>query len=70
MAEIETERRGKSGDVAGAARARMAVRSMDAEARAETGGISEDEFGRFFVNVVKFDCRLLVRYKLIFRWVV
>ena len=31
----------------------MAARSLSAEARAESQGISEDEFGRYLANVAK-----------------
>ncbi|NNC88738.1 MAG: tetratricopeptide repeat protein, partial [Akkermansiaceae bacterium] len=53
MAEIEAKGGRRGGNLEGAARARMAARSMDAEARAEAGGISADEFGRYLVNVAK-----------------
>lgn len=52
MAEIES-RGSRNENIEGAARARLAARSMDAEARAENGGISEDDFNRFLTNVAK-----------------
>jgi TolA-binding protein len=41
------------GDLEGAARARVAARSLSAEARMENQGISEEDLTRYAVNVVK-----------------
>lgn len=41
------------GDIEGAARAEMAARSLDAESRAQSQGISESRFKRHMLNVAK-----------------
>ena len=49
----ELEAKGQSENLESAAKARLAAGAMDAEARAGTGDLTADEFGRYLVNVAK-----------------